>query len=186
MILLLYLLIAIMCIACAIALYLILLSFYTLIGNKHVPYVPLPDHALDAVIDALQLSDSSVVYDLGCGDGKILRGCYHRFPHAHYIGIEKGLFPYLLSRIKNKNIPADTVHIMRKSFFDHSVSDATHIVLYLFPFIMDKLLPKLEQECTPGTRIVSIDFQFNAKKPTHIIELNSSHHLGKKLFVYKF
>lgn len=159
----------------------ILFIVRTIKGEKAAPFVPAPRSALPAIFDALKLADSSVLYDLGCGDGVVLNFCAKRIPGAKYMGLERDFFPILLARIKY----GKKVQILRKDFFTYSLSDATHIFLYLFPEVLNALLPKFERELHPGTRVVSLDFQFSHRTPTEIIKLKESG-LGKTLFVYEF
>lgn len=125
------------------------------------------------------------MYDLGCGDGRLLRELYKVFPTATYRGIEHEITPYLLFRYRNRDIIGKNFSIIRGNFFKKDLSQATHILTYLFPHIMDALLPKLEKELPQGTQLISVDFPFTHKEPEKIIELK---HYGRglRLFVYKF
>jgi trans-aconitate methyltransferase len=157
---------------------------FSTLHHKRAPFVPSSRRMIDRLPDLINLNATSIVYDLGCGDGRILRSLHRRFPAARYIGIENDLYPYLLSRIFNWNIPSRQIVIKRKNFFAEDLSSATHIIMYLFPEVMDRLLPELEKELRPGTILVSFDFSFSHKKPEHIIETPE---LGRhRMFAYRF
>src|SRR5882757_205857 len=54
-----------------------------------VPYVPTPHELLPIIADALDIQPRDVVYDLGCGDGRLLFYCARRFPNARFVGVER-------------------------------------------------------------------------------------------------
>lgn len=152
--------------------------------TSEAPFVSLPKATISRVIDALEITDDSVVYDLGCGDGRILLACYKAHPAARYKGIEHNIVPFLLALWNTK---ASAVEILRKDFFHCNLSDATHIITFLWQEQMDVLLPKLEKELRRGTKLVSCDFYFSHKEPIKTIYLpRPRHQLGKTLSVYEF
>lgn len=161
-----------------------LFHMFSTLFRKRAPFVPAPRRMIDQLSALVDLNAESVVYDLGCGDGRVLRSLYRRYPAARYVGIENDSFPYLLARIANWNIPAHHLLIKRKNFFAEDLSSATHIVMYLFPEVMDQLLPKLEKELQPGTVLISFDFPFTDKKPERIV--NSSALGRHQVLVYTF
>ncbi len=150
-----------------------------------VPFIPVDKKILPAIVGAMQLGEGSVVYDLGCGDGRVLEACSLLNPEAQYIGLDKDWLPIILAKWRtwrNKNIK-----ILRRDFFQHDFSDATHIYMYLLPEMMDALLPELEKELRSGTRLVACDYTFAKKEPMKIIDLNRANKKrGKRLLVYNF
>ena len=148
------------------------------------PFVPIPRVIILDIVKNLNLNNDSVLYDLGCGDGRVLRGVVNSNPNIRAVGIEKAFVPYLLARFhtrKNKN-----TQIRREDIFTTNTSDATVVFFYLFPGIPDKLMDILEKKCKPGVRVVSCDFECKNRKPTEVIDLNNPNSKrGKKLFVYK-
>lgn len=161
-----------------------LFHMFSTIFLKRAPFVPAPRVMIDHLPSLVDLDKSSVVYDLGCGDGRVLRSLHRHFPTARYIGIENDLFPYLLARLFNWRITSNRFTIKRKNFFAEDLSSATHVVIYLFPEVMDQLLPKLTKELRPGTMLVSFDFPFTDKKSERVI---TAPELGRhQLFVYRF
>lgn len=168
---------------------LLFLWMWTALTAK-VPFVTVPNSILKDIEKALDLKDRSVVYDLGCGDGRILFYLSKVFSNARYIGIENSIFPLVLLRFHNwrKRIFNNRqIEIIKQDFFKSDLSNATHIVAYLYPNIMDDLLPKLESELPSGTRLVSVTFKFTQKKPIMEIDLHrSKYRLARKLYVYEF
>jgi len=152
------------------------------------PFISMPAAVLPYIVDALRLKPGSVVYDLGCGEGRVLFACWKRFPQAKYIGLDKATLPAAIAWWRKRSLGKEAdVTIKKKNFFRQDLRDATHVFVYLFPGLMDKLLPKLKRELKPGTRLVSCDFKFTAMEPVQVIDLGRPEGvLGRKLYVYEF
>ena len=149
------------------------------------PFIRIPKNVLPKIVKLLNIEDNSVVYDLGCGDGRVLLECYKHNSKARYIGIERSAIPYALARIKTRGI--NKIKILRGDFLKQDLSQATHLFLYLLPKTMDDLLPKLEKELAPGTKLVSCAFSFSAKQPEKVIEFsNPSRSRPQFLYSYRF
>ncbi len=155
-----------------------------------VPFIPVPMSILPDIYKALDIKEGNVVYDLGCGDARLLTYSAHRTPGALYVGIESNPFPVLLAKATvwlSAHRGKNNIQILKKDFFTQDVSDATHIFTYLYPNIMDNLLTKLESELKPGTRLVSVSFRFTQKPAIVEIDLHrSSYKLARKIYVYEF
>jgi precorrin-6B methylase 2 len=152
-----------------------------------IPFVPVRNKILGEIISALELKNQSILYDLGCGDGRILFAATKANPHISCIGIEIAPFPFFLAKIKQIIYFPNNVRILYGDFFKLDISSASHIFLYLFPEALDKLLPKFEKELKTGSKIVSCDFEFSNRKPDKILEIQSTKwQKNKKLYVYNF
>lgn len=155
-----------------------------------VPFVPIPNSIMKEVNKALDIKDGSVVYDLGCGDARVLIQNSMMSPNARYIGLENSLFPFIVAYAESWFYKLKTkrkIELYKKDFFKHDVSDATHVFVYLFPEVMDKLLPKFEKELKSGTRLVSVTFKFTNKEPVREIDLlRNKYQLARKMYVYEF
>ncbi len=154
-----------------------------------VPFVPVRKKVLKDILSALELSNKSVLYDLGCGDGRILFVAAKIFPSISCVGIEKAPFPFMWAKLHKlfTGKMGEKIAIIQGDMFKKDVSPATHIFLYLFPELMDSLLPKFEKELKPGTRVVSCDFQFSDKQPDQVLDLEAKkYQLNHKLYVYNF
>jgi ubiquinone/menaquinone biosynthesis C-methylase UbiE len=150
------------------------------------PFIPISQDVLEDIIDALQLAPGSVMYDLGSGDGRVVFAAAKR-PEVRAIGVERSVLPYVISQIEKRRKGAQQASFIRADFFKVNVGDATHVFLYLFPGLMNALLPKFEKELKPGTRVVSCDFKFKDKVPSHVIDLHRKRFdLGRKIYVYEF
>jgi len=160
----------------------VVLLWFASIVMTDAPFVPVPSKAVPGIVDALGLVDGSVVYDMGCGDGRVLLSALRANPNIRAVGIEKALLPYLIAKILARGTK---IELLRKDFFSHDLSDATQVVTYLFPPVMKRIEEKLDRELKPGTRIVTIDFPFANRKPTRIIDQNiTGLKRGLKLYIY--
>ncbi len=120
-----------------------------------VPYEPTTYGIAEAMLSMADVTSKDVVYDLGCGDGRIVimaakeRG-------ARGVGVD--LDPERIRESKRNARAAgvtDRVTFFVKNLFDTDISDATVMMLYLWPEVNLKVRPKLLKELRPGTRVVS-------------------------------
>ena len=111
------------------------------------------------------VTSSDVVYDLGCGDGRIPIMAAQKYG-ARGVGID--IDP---RRIADANENAKeagvtgNVKFLVQDLFTSDFGEATVVTLYLLPSVNEKLLPKLQKELKPGTRIVSHAFTFGDAWP---------------------
>jgi SAM-dependent methyltransferase len=125
-----------------------------------VIFVPTSDAVADAMLALAQVGPKDVLYDLGCGDGKLVITAARRFG-TRGVGID--IDPQRI-REANANAEAagvaDKVRFIQGDIFDPAVtfSDATVVTLYLLTELNVKLRPRLLNELAPGTRIVSNSF----------------------------
>lgn len=172
---------------------LVILCIWMWTGLKaKVPFVPVPNSILPEIEKALDLKEGSVVYDLGCGDARVLSylASRNRNKNIKFIGIENSWFPINLARLLtwwNKKRGKGEVSVVAQDFFKYDLSNATHIFVYLYPTVMDDLLSKFDKELSPKTKLVSVTFQFTQKKPIFEVDLErKSYQLAKKMYVYEF
>jgi len=162
------------------------LAFLTPFFSK-VPFVPVRDAVVDEIVSKMDIRDGSVVYDLGAGDGRVLFACAKKYPKANFIGIERAPFPYLISKILKVFMPRKNLRLKYGNFYKTDLTQATHIFVYLFPKVLDELLPKFEKELKQGSIVYSCDFRFSKKEPIQVLDLKAKHYqLNRRLNIYKF
>ncbi|MEO7275332.1 MAG: class I SAM-dependent methyltransferase, partial [Vicinamibacterales bacterium] len=123
-----------------------------------VIFVPTPPEVVEAMLKAAEVTGSDVVYDLGCGDGIIVATAAQKFgATAVGIDIDPQRVKEATERITKANV-TDRVKILNQDLFTTDISPATVVTLYLLPSLNQKLIPKLNKELKPGTRIVSQSF----------------------------
>ena len=123
-----------------------------------VPYVPTPVPVVDAMLDLAKVGKSDIVYDLGCGDGRIVVRAATRFG-CRGVGVD--LNPERVREAKANASRAGVTELTRfevGDVFEFDFSAATVVTMYLLPSVNLKLRPRLQKELKPGTRLVSHDF----------------------------
>jgi precorrin-6B methylase 2 len=139
-----------------------------------VIYVPTPEPVVEAMLQVANVTKNDVVYDLGCGDGRI------PVTAARKYGARGVCFDIDPERIKEatanvaKNNVGSLVKVVQADLFEQDLSGASVITLYLLPSLNVKLMPKLMKECKPGTRIVSHAFDMGDWKPVATQKVGTS------------
>ena len=120
-----------------------------------VAYEPTPHHIVAAMLQLAQVGANDVVYDLGCGDGRIvIAAVKQRGARGVCVDIDP-------QRIEESRANADQAGVahrilfLQQDLFDTNIRDATVVTLFLSPSVNLKLRPKLWRELKPGTRVVS-------------------------------
>lgn len=130
-----------------------------------VIYVPTPNDVVNKMLEMAAVTAKDVVYDLGCGDGRIVITAAQRYG-ARGVGID--IDPERI-REANANLSrakvADKVKFIQGDLFESDISEATVVTLYLLTELNLKLRPKLMQDLRPGTRVVSHAFAMGDWKP---------------------
>lgn len=149
--------------------------------NLDVHYVPTPPEVVEVMLDLAQVGEEDVVYDLGCGDGRIVIAAVRDRGAKSGVGID--LDP---ERIAESIVNAreagvdDRVRFARQDLFESDFSDATVIALYLLPSLNERLKPKLYAELPPGTRVVSHDFGMGSWQPDRLekVKIGRTHYVN--------
>lgn len=168
----------------SILLFLVLLIFITklvdVITSSKAPAISTPVSALKQIHTALQIAPDDVVWEIGCGDGRVLSYCAYRHPEASFVGIENGIQMYLRAKWRTRG--QGNIQINFKNFNNIPPKNANKIFLYLLPDTLDQyqsLIPR-------GTRVVSLEYKIPSKKIVKSIALNKPTRLVKKIFIYLF
>lgn len=153
---------------------LLTLLFTEKILYPQVPYVPTPEHVVEGMLSLAQVNSKDVVYDLGCGDGRIVVTAAKKYG-ARGIGVDNN--PERIreswANAKQSNLSSPQVDFRTQDLFQTNLRDASVVTLYLLPEINLKLRPKLFQELKPGTRIVSHSFTMDDWEPDSMIFIDS-------------
>jgi SAM-dependent methyltransferase len=130
-----------------------------------VVFVPTPTDVVNAMLKLANVSTTDVVYDLGCGDGRIVIAAAKMYG-ARGVGID--IDPERVREATanaQKAGVADKVTFRNEDLFLADISPATVVTLYLSGPVNARLAPKLMKELRPGTRIVSHAFDLGSWKP---------------------
>jgi len=133
-----------------------------------VPYVPTTEPAVQEMLKLAEVKKGDVLYDLGCGDGRIVIAAAKLGARA--VGVD--INPVRIAEAKENARKAgveDLVRFEENDLFEADIHEATVVSLFLLPNINLKLKPKLLKDLRPGTRIVSNTFDmgdWKAEKET--------------------
>jgi SAM-dependent methyltransferase len=139
-----------------------------------VIFVPTPNEVVDKMLELAQVTAKDTVYDLGCGDGRIVITAAQRYG-VRAVGID--IDP---QRIVEANANAqkagvtDKVRFVEGDLFEANISDATVVTLYLLTRLNAKLRPKLQSDLKPGTRVVSHAFDMGDWAPEQRVSVGST------------
>ena len=139
--------------------------------KKDVPYVSTSQRVVNRMLEAADVTQEDVVFDLGSGDGRIPITAAEKFG-ARGVGVE--IDPELVAEARKKAEEAgvaDRVEFRQGDLFQADISEATVVALYLWPEINVKLRPKLLRTLDPGDRIVSHDFRMGDWEPDRVLDL---------------
>jgi len=130
-----------------------------------VPYVPTPQEVVDKMLEVAKVGRNDVLFDLGCGDGRIVVTAAKRHG-ARGIGID--INPVRIDEA-NANAKAagvtDRVQFKIANLFETDFSSASVVTLYLLPDINRRLRPQLWKQLKVGSRVVSHAFDMGDEWP---------------------
>jgi cyclopropane fatty-acyl-phospholipid synthase-like methyltransferase len=127
--------------------------------------VPTPPEVVDAMLKLANVTAKDTVFDLGCGDGIIVATAAQKFgAQAVGIDIDPQRVKEANERVQKAGV-TDKVKILNEDLFEANISPATVVTLYLLPSLNQKLIPKLNKDLKPGTRIVSQSFDMGDEYP---------------------
>jgi SAM-dependent methyltransferase len=149
------------------------------------PYVPTPLNIVREMLTIAGAGPGDVVYDLGCGDGRVLFTAVEEFHVSRAVGydLDEDMVEALEKRIKDTNM-VGRIAVIQANFMEADLSPATIVTLYLTTSGNAKLKPKLETELKPGARVISHDFPIHGwvtDQPDGTPHTMGSH----KMFLYR-
>lgn len=125
------------------------------------PYLPAKKRQVETAIDLLELKPGQTLYDLGCGDGKVLRICADRGIKA--VGYELNPILYVVCKItcyRQRRL----ITVRYGNFWSADLSKADGVFVFLLDKFMPKLDKKLSAELKPGVKLASFTFKIPGKK----------------------
>ncbi len=142
------------------------------------PWVPTTTKFIRKMLTFADLQPNEILYDLGCGDGRILLTAARDFK-ARAVGIELNPLLFALTRFRIfLHQLNDKVQVQWGNIFLRDISKANIVVMYLLQQTNNKMQEKLKNELRPGTRVLSYVFNFSDWEPLKVDKEN-------KLYLYK-
>lgn len=155
-----------------------------------VVYVPTPMSVVEKMLELAEVKKGDVVYDLGCGDGRIVVAAAKKYG-VKAVGIDIDPQRVLEARENVRtNKLEHLVTIKQDDIFNVDFGEATVVTLYLLPELNVRLMPQLAK-LKPGSRIVSHDFDMRGAKPVQVYEMETASDepgvsYGRKHKIYKW
>lgn len=145
---------------------LIFLFTFIYASMRAAPWVPMHGKDVERVIKLADIKPWMRMYDLGCGDARVV--CAAARAGAHATGFEVSLLPYLIAHVccalqKNKN-----ARIRFRDFWRADLRGADVVYFFLMPKIYPKLKEKLERELKPGAKVIAYVWPMHGWTPTAV------------------
>lgn len=158
-----------------------------------VPFIPTPKKVAKRMVELAELKGNEVVYDLGCGDARLLIEAKKRYPGITAIGYELPIGVWMLAKLR-VFLSHQKVEVHLKDFRKADFSNADTLLLYLIPEAMKPLRDKLDRELKKGATVISHGFAIPEKDHVHVERciLPAWHFIrpprqeGPRIFVYKW
>jgi len=144
------------------------------------PYLPTPPEIVRRMLKIARVGPGDVLYDFGCGDGRILIMAVKEFGADRAVGYEirEDLCRAALAEIERQELQSG-VKLVNRDLFNADLYEVTVITLYLNQSTIQRLKLKLEREARVGTRIVSYAYEIEGWKPA------KERRRGDTIFLYK-
>jgi tRNA A58 N-methylase Trm61 len=152
------------------------------------PFVATPLPVVKQMLTLAQLKPGEIIYDLGCGDGRVVIMAAQEFG-ARGVGVEmrEDLVKQALSKVSELGLDG-RVKIVQSDMFKVDLAQADVVTLYLTTSANDKVKPKLESELKPGARVVSHDYEILGWRSVKVDNFCENPRLGypsHTIYVYK-
>jgi len=141
-------------------------------AGKDVVWVPTPDAVVTKMLEAVKTTKDDIVYDLGCGDGKIPIAAAKVYG-AKATGIEYNpeMAEFARRNVKRAGVEQQ-VNIITGDIFVEDFSKATVVTMYLLPQLNVKLRPTI-LAMKPGTRVTSHQFDMGDWEPDQHLKIDT-------------
>ena len=159
----------------------------TPLRQPDVSYVATTKGAVQMMLRLADVKKSDIVYDLGCGDGRIVIAAAKIYG-ARGVGID--IDPRRIRESRRNAKKADIESLVRfeqNDLFQADIHEATVVTLFLLSTLNFQLLPKLLQDLKPGARIVSNTFSMGDWPPDKEVTVETSRKddlLSRKLYLW--
>ena len=148
------------------------------------PYVPTPSDVVDRMLTLAKVGPRDVVYDLGCGDGRIVIAAAQKFG-ARGVGVEIDANLVNQAEANARVAGVDRrVKFLIQDAMTVDVSDATVVTLYLLSASNVKLRPILTRQLRRGARIVSHSFAMGDWEPEVVDTFRDANGTSRTLYLW--
>jgi SAM-dependent methyltransferase len=144
-------------------------------SNKLAPYVSSPAKVVDRMLELANIRPGETVYDLGCGDGRILIAAVKNYK-ARAVGVEISpkIAAQAAARIRRAGIESEA-RVIQGDLLSADFASADVVTLYLESSLNAQLRPRMEKLLKPGARVVSHDYAVPGWKPAKVDDADGKH-----------
>lgn len=150
----------------------------------NAPYIPTPDDVVERMLELAEVGPDDVVYDLGCGDGRIVVAAAKEYG-CRCFGFD--INPERVAEARDnarREGVEQLVEIDQRDILTLDLSEATVVTMYLLPKLNAALIPQLEK-LAPGSRVVSHEFDIDGLVPDRKAPvLKEGNSLATMLYLY--
>ena len=150
--------------------------------TSRAPFVATPPDVVDRMLKLANVGPGDVVYDLGCGDGRIVIAAAQKFG-ARGVGVD--LDPLRVQEAQANARNAGVEHLVSfrvQDALDTDVSEASVVTLYLVSALNVKLAPRLMAQLRAGSRVVSHNFAMGDWQPDTVDVFTSADRVSRTLY----
>jgi SAM-dependent methyltransferase len=148
-----------------------------------VPYRPMPADLVERVLQVAEVKPGDLVYDLGCGDGRIVIAAAKNYG-ARGIGFEIDAELVRQARANARSAGVDgRVAIQHADIFTLDLSGADVVTLYLLSIVNERLIPQL-QRMRAGARIVSVEFAIKGFSAEETVVMDCSDRRKRDIYLW--
>jgi len=147
--------------------------------SPDVVYVPTPPEVVDEMLRMANIGKNDVLYDLGCGDGRIVIAAAQKYG-IRGVGID--IDPQRIKEAEENARAAGVTKLVKfrnEDLFETDFREATVVALYLLEGLNEKLRPILLRQLKPGSRIVSHAFRMGDWEPEKTADVE-----GRKVYFW--
>ena len=142
-----------------------------------ISFIPTPPSHINGFFDLVSVSPSDVIYDLGCGDGRLLFAALEKGA-GKVVGVEIDPAPLATARTwAKKKGYEDRATFLEADIMSVNLSDATIVFTFLCNAAAIALKSKFEKELKPGTKVVMEMFPVPGWKPKRVVERGTDFYL---------
>jgi SAM-dependent methyltransferase len=147
------------------------------------PFIVSKTNIVDKMVELAELKEDDVVYDLGCGDGRIVIAAAKQ-AGCRGVGFDIDADLVQLARENAKAAGVDhLVTIEQRDVLTVDLSEASVVMAYLLPWILEKLIPQFD-EMAPGSRIISHDYRIAGCKSDKTVQVMTGDPIDPSHFVH--
>jgi len=165
------------------SLVLLIMSNITFLKTK-VPFISLSQKRIKEIFDQVKLEKGKLIYDLGCGDARVLIYAYKKYG-IQGIGYEINFWAYLRAKIKTYKY-RDHLKVYYKNFLKEDLKNADYVFTYLMPVVMESVGHKLKKELKPSALVICCAFHIPDFPVQRILKTSLTKKTQGQVFLYNF